>query len=251
MNPDPNSFDAEIKDAQANPEAPTQGTEVETPTEPNPTLEAEPDVETPKGFVSGLKFAESQREALRLLEENRRIRQELEAKGTEPTADTLYPGFENLDEEAQKNLIAYTNAIARRAKDEILKDPAISHARTTYNETRFNEALAQTIEKYPELKDAKSDFKSKYYNPKLVPENIQDILSDVAKMYLFDQAKVIGAKEEKAKLERMDMERPTAGDKTPKSSRTLEDWSRMASENPHKFAQLSKEYQADLESGKI
>jgi hypothetical protein len=31
----------------------------------------------------------------------------------------------------------------------------------------------------------------------------------------------------------------------------LEDWARMAVENPQKFAQLSKEYNTDLESGKL
>ncbi|KKQ94895.1 MAG: hypothetical protein UT21_C0011G0003 [Candidatus Woesebacteria bacterium GW2011_GWA1_39_11b] len=70
-------------------------------------------------------------------------------------------------------------------------------------------------------------------------------------MHLFDQAKSIGAKEESEKLSRMETERATGGDREPVSSRTLEDWARMGQENPAKFAKLSREYQKDLDSGKI
>jgi hypothetical protein len=68
---------------------------------------------------------------------------------------------------------------------------------------------------------------------------------------LFDKAKEIGAKEQTEKQNRVDIERTTAGSKDSTVRRSLEDWNRMAQENPAKFAQMSKEYHADLASGKI
>lgn len=246
MNQDPNSFDAEIMDAQANPEAQTQGTETET-TVPNPTEEAEPQIDYRN------KFAESSKEALRLYEENKRLQEELEARGTEetPPANDLYPGFEELDAEAQANLIAYTDMVSKRAIDSVYKDPAIAFARTTYNETKFDKALAEVVSKYPELANSKDEFKNKFFNASNTPDNIDVILEDMAKIHLFEKAKEIGAMEEKQKANRIDLERATGGEKAPTSSRSLEDWHRMMQENPAKFAKHSKEYNDDLASGKL
>jgi len=251
---DPNSFDKEIKDAgnPANPATPPQGTVPEpTGTKPNPEAGQDVDYKT--------KFAESSKEALRLLAENERLAKELAAKGNTPptpqgaaaTTESLYPGFEELDPEAQKNLIAYTDSITKRAKDEIYKDPAISFARSTYNENKWDKAFESVVSKYPELKNSKDEFKTKYFNPSNTPDNIENILGDVAKIYLFDKAKEIGAKEEQDRAGRIDMERASGGDKTPQPSRSLDDWRRMAQENPMKFASLSKEYKADLDAGKL
>lgn len=243
----PNSFDTEIKDAQANPDTQVQRTEVETTT-PNPTKEGEPNVDY------AIKFAESSKEALRLLEENKRLAKELEAKANAEvpqSMDSVYPGFEQLDPEAQKNLIAYTNVVTKRATEEIYKNPAIAHSVKIYNENKFNTALESITNKFPELSKSKDDFKSKYFNANNVPDNIESILGDLAKAYLYDKAVEIGAEKERAKADRVDMERTTGGEKTPQTSRSLEDWARMAVENPQKFAQLSKEYNTDLESGKL
>lgn len=246
---DPNSFDKEITDAQANPEAPNQGTEPEKTA--NPAPEGEQTVDYQK------KFGESSKEALRLLEENKKLQDALDAKAAAPaempseTMNSMYPGFEDLDEEAQKNLINYTNIVTKRATDEIYKNPAIAHSVKIYNENKFDKGFNEILNQYPELKDSKDDFKKKYFNPNNTPDNIKDILGDLAKVHLFDKAREIGASEEKIRGDRIDMERSTGGDKTPKASRTLDDWTRMAQENPAKFAQHSKEYQADLESGKI
>lgn len=249
MNQDPNSFDAEIVDAQsANPEAPAEGTETEI-TE-NPTQEAEPEVDYRN------KFAESAKEAQRLFKENQekdRLIAELTAKGTEetPPANDLYPGFEELDAEAQANLIAYTDMVSKRAIDSVYKDPAIAFARTTYNETKFDKALAEVVSKYPELANSKDEFKNKFFNPSNTPDNIDVILEDMAKIHLFEKAKEIGAMEEKQKANRIDLERATGGEKAPTSSRSLEDWHRMMQENPAQFAKHSKEYNDDLASGKL
>ena len=242
MNEDPNSFDKEIENAQANSQ-PDQGTETETTANPIPEAEPEIDYKT--------KFAESSKEALRLYEENKRLAEELAAKGTEetPSANEMYPGFEELDPEAQANLIAYTDMVTKRAIDSVYKDPAIAFAKATYNETKFDKALAEVASKYPDLD--KADFKAKYFNPNNVPDNIADIVEDMAKIHLFDKAKELGAKEEQEKANRIDLERATGGDKAPTTSRTLEDWHRMAQENPAKFAKLSKEYNDDLASGRL
>lgn len=208
------------------------------------------------------KFSESSKEALRLVEvqkekdaEIERLRKELELKGngdgSHQNADSLFPGFENLDEEARNNLIAYTDIVTKRVEDRFSQNPAIAFATKQYNETVFDNALQRTIEKYPQLAETKDEFKSKYFNVNNVPQNIEDILGDVAKIHLFDKAKDIGAKETEEKQNRVDGERNTAGPKETTVNRTLEDWQRMAQENPAKFAKLNKEYKTDLESGKI
>jgi len=206
------------------------------------------------------KFSESSAEALRLYEENKRLKEELESKAQDTdflsqkksqNTDSFYPGFEDLDEEAKNNLIAYTDTVTRRAKEEIYKDPAIAFAKSQYNEQRWDSALNKVTAQFPDLAEARSDFKSKYYNPSNVPENIENILTDIAKIYLFDKAKEIGAKELQDKSERVDLERNTAGARESIATRTLEDWNRMAQENPTKFRTLSKEFNDDLKSGKI
>jgi hypothetical protein len=244
---DPNSFDKEIENAQANSQS-EQGTETETTVETtNPTEEAEPEIDY------RTKFAESAKEAQRLYEENKRLKEQFEAKGEEetPPANDLYPGFEELDPEAQANLIAYTDMVTRRAMENVYKDPAIAFAKTTYNETKFDKALAEVVSKYPNLVNSKDEFKNKYFNPNNTPDNIDVILEDMAKIHLFDKAKDIGIEEEKQKANRIDLERSTGGEKVPTSSRSLEDWHRMMLENPAQFAKHSKEYNADLNSGKL
>ena len=201
------------------------------------------------------KFSESAKEARRLYAENQELKSMSRQTELQPevadSMDSLYPGFENLGEDEQKNLVDYTNEITKRAKAEIYKDPAIAFAKASYNTKVWDDAFANVSTKYPELIASKDEFKSKYFHVNNVPSNIESILEDVAKMHLFDQAKSIGAKEESEKLSRMETERATGGDREPVSSRTLEDWARMGQENPAKFAKLSREYQKDLDSGKI
>lgn len=203
------------------------------------------------------KFSESSKEAQRLFEENKLLREQVQTKDKEEEffqpqhTDNFYPGFENLDEEAKNNLIAYTDTVTKRAKEELYKDPAIAFAKKQYNEQVFDSAFNKTLSQYPELAESREEFKSKYFNVNNVPENIDTILLDIAKIHLFDKAKEIGAKEESEKLNRVDLERSTAGKKDTTVSRSLDDWMRMSQENPAKFASLSKEYNTDLNSGKI
>jgi len=253
---DPNSLDQELQDGQApNPEIIDQGTEgKDNPI--NPLENADSPVDYQK------KFSESSKEALRLLEEKKALEaqnaeyaRQLAEKGSQPEAgeitESLYPGFEELDKQSQDNLVKFTNSITKRAQDQILRDPAIAFARQNYNERKWEGAFEKVSEKYPELKTSKDEFKAKYFKASNVPDNIENILDDVSKIYLFDKAKDIGIREAQEQSKRVDLERTTGGDKTPQASRSLEDWSRLAQENPAKFASMSKEYHADLDAGKL
>jgi hypothetical protein len=247
MSNNPNSFDEEIKDAQgANPETPsTEGTE-----------QKETDKTGQETVDYRKKFIESSKGAQQLLAEKKALEEEnarLKAGNlSRPDAtDDLIPGFDTLDPEAQNNLLAYTNAVVKKTREEIYKDPAIAFAHSNYNETKFNNALDVVIAQFPALAPHKEEFRGQYFNPNNVPDNIQEILESMAKVYLFDKAKDIGAEEAKAAADRVDLEDTTGGDRTPTARRTLSDWQLMARTNPAKFASLKKEYEADLESGQL
>lgn len=199
------------------------------------------------------KFSESSKEALRLLEENKAKDAELErlrGLGEQPS-ESLYPGFEDLDEDQKESMLRFTNSLKSNIKEDLYKDPAIAFQRKMYNENKFDTALSSLVDKYPGLKESKDDFKTKYFKADNVPDNIEQILGDVAKIYLFDKAKELGATEERERSNRLDTERARGGERLPQTARTLEEWNRMAQENPAKFAKLSKEYKSDLESGKL
>lgn len=230
----PNSFDDEVMDATtANPDTDSQGTE---------TI----DYKT--------KFTFSSQEAIRLKAENDRkdaIIAELEAnKATAftnlPDADEeLYPNFSDLDEDAKANLLAYTETVKRSVREDIYKDPALAFARSNYNEKKWDDAFAQITDAYPDIKANASEFKTKYFNPENVPTNITEVLSDVAKIYLYDRAEEIGAAKEREKADRIEHDVATGGEKTASVRRSMEDWLYMSQTNPAKFASLSKEYETD------
>lgn len=253
----PNPEETVVTTPEGTPEAGTEQTET-VKTEQNPAPHE------PETVDYREKFIESAKGAHELLEEKKKLQAriaELESNpqaGNEPDLPThspdtesLYPGFENLDEEAQANLNSYTNAVMNKTKEEIYKDPAIAFAQKTYNETKWETAFGEAASEFPELASAKDDFKSQYFNPKNVPDNISDILKTMAKSYLFDKARDIGSQEGKEVAERVQLEEPTGGDKTPSAHRSLADWQRMAQQNPAKFAQQRKQYEADLASGKL
>jgi hypothetical protein len=244
VNSNPQENEEQVVDETVTPE--------ETPVEPEVKTE-EPDIDYKT------KFSESSNEANRLYDRNKELRAQLEAKEETSKSDNyednpeepLYPGFEGLGEDEQKNLVEYTNNIRKRAVEDMYKDPAIAFAKNTYNEQKFDSAFDKASELQPDLRDNRREFKEKYYNPSNVPENIDEIMVDLSKVYLFDKAKEIGRNEFKAQEKRIDTERADGGDKTPQASRSLEDWSAMARSNPAKFAQQAKQYNEDLASGKL
>lgn len=248
MTNESNSFGDVVVDANANPQGIADGQTVANAEQVVPQ-EVAPEVDYKT------KFSESAKEAQRLYAENQELRSMDRQAETQPDAaygmDNLYPGFENLGADEQRNLVDYTNEITKRAKAEIYKDPAIAFAKSSYNTKVWDDAFANVSTKYPELVASKDEFKAKYFHVNNVPANIESILEDVAKMHLFDQAKSIGAKEESEKLNRMETERTTSGGTSTPTSRTLEDWARMGQENPAKFAKMASEYHKDLASGKI
>jgi hypothetical protein len=211
------------------------------------------------GIDYKVKFSESAKEAHRLLEESRakdaeiaelrKIADKSANYGNNP--EPLYPGFEELDETAKANLLVFTDTLKQNTIAEVYKDPAIAHAKKTYNETIWNNAFESVASKYPDLRESKEDFKSKYYREDNVPSNIDNILGDLAKVYLFDKAADIGAQRVKEQEDRIDVERAKGGDKQPTATRSLEDWNRLAQSNPAEFAKHSKEYNSDLASGKL
>lgn len=248
------NFDKDIQDVQtgANPEQTNQ-----SETTDQTTQEAEPGVDWKDKFVN------SQKGALELLEQKKRLEKEIEDLRTnkgmadhqetdDQTMENLYPGFSEMDPEAQANLVAFSRAIRQEAINEITKQPEIAFAKRQYNERVWDSAFDSVAAMYPELASDKEAFKNKYFDANNVPVNINDVLPEVAKIYLFDkaqeQAKTQGEQDRES---RVDTERNTGGSRDVSTTRTLSDWQRMMQENPAKFAKLSKEYHADLASGKL
>jgi hypothetical protein len=231
----------------ANPDVQNDGEEEGEGNSETPDVELEPRHDYQK------KFSESTRENQRIMAEMKAKDAELEQlrNERENNSETLYPGFEELSEVEQKNLINYTNMVEKRALAKLNNDPAIAFARQTYNEKTFDKSLDALISKFPDLKDNKEDFKAQYFNPNNVPKNIDEINEKLAKIYLFDKAKNIGAEEEKSRANRLDTERAKGGARTPNTNRSLDEWQALAVSNPAKFAKLSKEYKNDTESGKL
>lgn len=237
--------------------------ETEIGTEQKPTVQSEHVVND--GVDYREKFIASAKGAQALLDEKKVLEARIAELEANPAAgnsnglpirptdtEVLYPGFEDLDPEAQENLLKYTNAVTAKAEQQILARPSIAFAERTYNESKWEAAFAETVTKFPELAAAKAEFKSQYFSPtKAVPDNMSDILTTMAKSYLFDKARDLGAEEGKQVAERVQLEEPTGGDKTPSVHRSLSDWQRLAQQNPAKFAAMKKEYEADLASGKL
>lgn len=243
-----NSIDNTNENAIANSQEINQGTQ-ETENSTNSALENVAQV-----VDYQKKFSESSKEAQRLYEENKALKEALELKDKsqefETPTDNLYPGFNDLDEEAKKNLLAYTQAVTNKAAETLKKDPAFAFAQRQFNETVWDNAAREVYEKYPDLD--KNEFKAKYFNVNNVPKNIKDLLENAAKVHLFDKAKEIGIKEAEKLNSRIETERQTAGPRdTARTTRSLEDWQKMAEENPAKFSQLRNEFQEDMSSGKI
>lgn len=236
------------------PAAPTP----EVGTEQKPTVQSEHEsVDYREKFINSAKGAQALLDEKKKLEarvaelESNRAAGNIELPIHSTDSEILYPGFENLDSEAQENLLAYTNAVTNKTEQKILARPSIAFAEKTYNESKWETAFNETAAQFPELAAAKDEFKSQYFNPKNVPDNISDILTTMAKSYLFDKARDIGAKEGLETAQRVQLEESTGGDKTPTVHRSLADWQRLAQQNPAKFAAMKKEYEADLASGKL
>ena len=211
------------------------------------------------------KFSESSKEALRLLDVQKEKEAEIErltleneelTKGYgsnqfEPNIDNPFEGFDDLDENAREQFVKYTNGVVSKATQEINKDPAIAFARKQYNTQKWDNAFNKAVQKYPKLAETRDDFRTKYFDVNNVPENVDNIMLDIAKIHLFDSSMEIGAQTALEKESRIELERNTAGPKETSSKRSLEDWMMMQRESPEQFRKLSKEFNDDMISGKI
>lgn len=236
-----------------------EGTEVEETTEEtaeetveNPT---EPEVDWKK------KFTESSAGVEGLLNEKETLQRELEDLKNKPDNESgvtydndseLYQGFEDLSDAEKENVRSYTNSITKKVVEDLYKDPAIVSAQQSHNEREWDKTFSELRTEIPELSDMSDEFKTKHFNKDNVPSNIKEIMTQLAKSELFDKAKDLGSKEaiEQANT-RIDIERSGGGDKTPKTTRSMEDWHKLAQDNPAKFAKMSKEYNEDVNSGKL
>lgn len=230
---------------------------------PNPELNEDGTVkvlDADKDIDYKQKFGDSTRENQRILAisadkdaEIERLKHIAEGKEDKPDTTNLFPGFEDLAPEEQENLHKYAGVITDKIMGDLNKNPAIAFAVRTFNEKKFDDALAIVVKKIPDLAKTVDDFKAKNFNGNNVPDNIANILEDLAKVHLFDKAKDMGADEERRRnQDRIDTERAGSGGEIRTiTTRTLEDWQKMATNNPMQFAGLQKEYNDDLKSGRI
>lgn len=246
----------------AAPNAPTVEAPAPEVTEENPTLEKGAGQEAEPVIDYKEKFSHSSAEAQRLLQENKdkdaeieRLRLLAEPPAPEPgeSSEALFPGFEELDENQQRDLEQFTGTIRKQAVDEVMKDPAIAFARRNYAESQFDASFQEVARELPQLLESSAEFKQKFFNPNAAtPSNLKAILLDLGKGFLFDKARDIGVQEGREQAERIEVERALGGDGHQVTThRTLEEWSRMQQENPAEFAKHSKEYHEDLAAGRL
>lgn len=168
--------------------------------------------------------------------------------------ENLIPNFDLLDDEAKANLKIFYRNIEKNILGKIDKDPAILDSRRTFNEKKWESAFNKVAGQFTELTGFREEFKKAYFQADNVPDNIDQILTTLAKSYLFDRAKELGAKEEQERQERVELERAGRGGADPQgpsTKRTLEDWLFLQKTNPVKFSELKKEFDEDMASGKL
>lgn len=162
------------------------------------------------------------------------------------------PNFDILDPDTQANLRGIFRGVDAKIRGALSNDPGVAFARQTYNENKWETAFNSILPQFGEpLAKAKADFKSKYFQPNNVPDNITELLITFAKSYLFDHAKEAGAQEERDKAARIDPLRGNGGPKEPTSGMTIDDWEHLRTTNPKAFAARSAEYNAQVEAGQL
>jgi len=175
------------------------------------------------------------------------------------TTDTLedfekaIPDFEFLDASTQASLKGMFMAMDKRVSNALNNDVGVAMARKTFNTQKWEEAFNNVSAQFGgDLVSVKNEFKAKYFNPTVaVPSNIEQILTDLAKAFLYDTAKERGAKEALDDAGRVSLERSNGGIKEAPSGMSIDDWERLRKTNPLEFARRSKEFNDALNSGKL
>lgn len=172
-------------------------------------------------------------------------------------ADTLQdfesaiPNFELLDPDTQDHLRAIFGAMSAKLEKRLNSDPGVAFARQTFAEQQWERAFEAVAPKFgTDLTSRKADFKAKYYNGGSVPPNIESILAELAKGYLYDVAREHGAQEERDRAGRIDLERG-GGPKEPSSTMTVDDWERLRQTNPQAFAARAAEFRQAMNTGQL
>lgn len=175
------------------------------------------------------------------------------AAGAETMADfeSQIPNFDILDPETQAVLRAIFNRMDARLDKRFNSDPGLAFARRTVNERNWDLAFEKVAAEFPDLAADKAAFKAKYFQANNVPENIAEILAQLAKVHLFDRARTIGAEDEAAKAKRIDLEAGGGRQVADPTAMTIDDWERLRTKNPKEFARRSAEFNAALDSGQL
>jgi len=230
------------------------GTEGKNPTNPPASDEAgKVDYED--------KFKHSQKGALDLLERNKVLQAELDAsreaknKANNQIDEPLYPGFENLSEDEQANMRNYTSGIEERVVNRLSGRPEFAESQERFNELKWDKAFNMVAAAYPDLLEDKEEFKAKNFQANNVPDNIDSLLTTLARDFLFDKSRAIGRKEAEGKKDRIDPMRNTGGSGGENQgavlNKTLAEWENLAATDPAEFAKQGDLYDEDVKSGKL
>lgn len=179
----------------------------------------------------------------------------VEAAETAETLDEFeknIPDFDLLDDSTQANLRAIFQAMDRRLQKNLDNDPGVKLARQTFAAQKWDESFNRIAPAFgTRLTEKREDFRARYFQANNVPDNIDEILTQLGKSYLYDQALEDGAAQERERNERIDPLRGTGGPKTPVSGMTIDDWERLRKTNPKAFAARSKEFDEQMASGQL
>ena len=187
---------------------------------------------SPEIKIKGLeqKFSASSKEALRLLKENKQLKAKLESNSSgEPPSDVeaarIVPDYDLLspaEQHLHKEQIMLKRQLAK------LGEAVYSQASQLTSEKKIEE-LAQ---KFPSIK--KEDFRNFCDG--------QEPSETLAKAFLFDQAKELGAKEEAEKRARKGLESGSGGERkiAPKGL-TIEEREKMRVGEPVRYGQLIRD----------
>ena len=149
---------------------------------------------------------------------------------------------------------AHVETVVGQAVEKVTKSPAIAFAKHQHNESRWNGAFERLCSnsELEGLEANKLEFKEKYFDPNLVPENIDEVLQEAAQSFLFRKLKD-NQEGQQVASERVELEDTTGGSKTPSTvtNRTIEEWQKLQQENPAKFAAEKKQFDEDMASGRL
>lgn len=244
--PNPNSEETEEK-----PETPKEETLEETPEE---GLEGEgtPEKTPPEGKESTpaegekdidykKRYADSSREATRLSEENKDLKTQIEGLSNRPTPPIEAPSEQELSEIVPNwDLMSPTEQSLQ--KEQVILKRELSVIKKTLGSTsgqlKWEKDFSELAEKeeFIPLLTQKKEFN------RFCEQNSGAKIEVLARSFLFNDAKTIGAKEEKVKLERKGLETGSGGPKAPakQTELTPEEEDKLRTTNPKEYKRLLK-----------